>query len=210
VRLQDFVSLLAPPRCVACGAAADPRRTLCGSCEAALRAARPGEAWLAIPGGRTLAVRWASEYSGVARDLIHALKFAKRPAAANAIAAAIARRVPGNATLVPVPAAPRRRRWRGFDPAEEIALAIARESGLEFRACLARLDGRRQVGRSRSERLANPPEVRVAAAVPDAALLVDDVFTTGATLAACARALGPGVLGACVFARALGPGATAA
>jgi predicted amidophosphoribosyltransferase len=227
MRPCDLVSLLAPPRCVACGAAADPRRTLCHSCEAALRAARPGEGWLAIEGGRTLAVHWASEYSGVARGLIHALKFGKRLVAANAIATAIVntspeilrfasglggsrsvegRQVVGGVTLVPVPAAPRRRRWRGFDPAEEIAVALARETGLEFRACLARDEGPRQVGRGRSERLSDPPRVRVVGPVPPACLLVDDVFTTGATLAACARVLGDVAVGACVFARALGPG----
>jgi predicted amidophosphoribosyltransferase len=112
--------------------------------------------------------------------------------------------------VVPVPAAPLRRLRRGFDPGELIAAAAAMELGVPLVACLARRSGRRQVGRDRRARLADPPQVRVAAAPPRRALLVDDVLTTGATLGACARALrttGCGDVAAAVFARALGAGA---
>ncbi len=91
--------------------------------------------------------------------------------------------------VVPVPAAPWRWRWRGFDPAEEIALALAARGGLPYAACLRRAHGPRQVGRERRARLTDPPRVRAAGPVPRRALLVDDVHTTGATLAACAAAL---------------------
>jgi predicted amidophosphoribosyltransferase len=91
--------------------------------------------------------------------------------------------------VVPVPAAPLRWRWRGFDPAEEIALSLARATGLPYRPCLARRGGPRQVGRERAARLADPPRVRAERAAPPRALLVDDVRTTGATLGACAAAL---------------------
>jgi predicted amidophosphoribosyltransferase len=91
--------------------------------------------------------------------------------------------------VVPVPAAPWRWRWRGFDPAEEIALAVAGRAELPLADCLRRAHGRRQVGRGRMQRMADPPRVRAIEAAPCAALLIDDVWTTGATLAACAEAL---------------------
>jgi ComF family protein len=195
--MRGLVSLAAPPRCVACSAPTQLTAVLCRRCDAALAAARPGESTLA-----GLPVRWASDYRGVARELVRALKFGRRTAAAEPMARTMATHLFADVALVPVPAAPARRRQRGFDPAEALAHSLARAAGLELSPCLARRDGRRQVGRSRWDRLADPPQVRLAAPPPRAALLVDDVFTTGATLAACANAMGDALRGACAFARA--------
>jgi predicted amidophosphoribosyltransferase len=81
---------------------------------------------------------------------------------------------------------------RGFDPAEAIAGAVARSNGLPLSACLSRRQGRRQVGRPRALRLSSPPRVELLERPPKRAILVDDVHTTGATLAACAATLRDG------------------
>jgi predicted amidophosphoribosyltransferase len=158
----------------------------------ALAAARPVRA---TPPG--LDVCWSvGPYAGVLRDLVTALKFGSLTAVARVAARAMAR-APGElpeGVLVPVPAAPRRLRRRGFDPAGEIARALAELRGLPLTECLRRADGPRQVGRPRAERTSLPPRVRLAGSRPPPrrAILVDDVWTTGATLTACAQALRAG------------------
>ena len=186
---RRLAAIVAPPRCGCCSAPCDSPAALCGRCREGLREALP----LLEPGrgGLDLAVA-AAPFSGVARRLVHGLKYARRLPLAEAAAEAILEACPEGelrGTVVPVPASPLRWRWRGFDPAEEIALALARRAVLPHRGCLRRSHGPRQVGRIRAARLADPPRVRVRGAPPDRVLLVDDVRTTGATLAACARSL---------------------
>jgi predicted amidophosphoribosyltransferase len=115
---------------------------------------------------------------------------------------------PGAAVLVPVPALPSRRRRRGFDPAAVLAGALGRRLERPVVRCLERRDhSGRQVGAGRAARRApGRLVVAVRASPPRAALLVDDVHTTGATLDACARALaaaGTVVVAALSYARTL-------
>lgn len=91
--------------------------------------------------------------------------------------------------IVPVPSSPLRALGRGFDPAGEIAAALAERTGLPLCPCLARSDLGRQLGGRRAQRIGQPPHVRLRGEAPRSALLIDDVMTTGATLSACARAL---------------------
>jgi predicted amidophosphoribosyltransferase len=143
------------------------------------------------PSGVDLAIA-ASPFDGSARRLVHGLKYARRLSLAMVAAEAMLRALPSHEVLdavVPVPAGRWRWLWRGFDPADEIAWALAERAGLPVADCLRRARGRRQVGRRRSDRLADPPRVRAVGACPRQALLVDDVWTTGATLSACAQAL---------------------
>jgi predicted amidophosphoribosyltransferase len=148
---------------------------------------------------------WAPvAYTGPARDLVRALKFAGATGVADAMAAQIAANAPRDVlapngppgaaaapALVPVPLHPRRLRARGYNQAAVIAAALARRTGLAVADCLARTGSAApQVGRHRAERRSGPAGgVSVVSAAPVRALLVDDVATTGATLAACASAL---------------------
>lgn len=187
--VRRVASLVAPPRCAACGSVCPAAEIICAACESELGRTPPVVE--RGTGGLSLAIA-AADHDGCARAIAHGLKFGRRLGLAAVAAEAIARACPPGelrGVLVPVPAAPWRWRWRGYDPAEEIALALARMTGLDCAACLWRSSGPRQVGRPRAARLADPPRVRALRDVPDEVLLVDDVRTTGATLAACSAAL---------------------
>ena len=187
--LQLLLSLLAPPRCAACGAACAAADALCDRCEKTLRGIPPPPP-VQLP---ALDVAWAAApHDGVAREMVVALKFRGLLAVADQIARRIAERAPPDlldGAVVPVPPAPSRLWRRGFDPAEAIALRLADLTRQPVCRCLARANGPRQVGRSRAVRLAEPPRVRAIRTAPAVAVLIDDVQTTGATLSACARAL---------------------
>ena len=139
-------------------------------------------------------------YEGPARALVRALKFRgaaglAAPLAAQIVAGAPAGVLPRAGTeLVPVPLHPTRARRRGFNQAERLAAAVGSRTTMAVSDCLVRRGrpGARQLGRGRAERLAGIAgaiEVRRGATAPPRAVLVDDVLTTGATLAACAVAL---------------------
>lgn len=192
---DQLVSLLAPPLCAACGEPRSLEAVLCEPCDRELATAPvviepgPPEVEVAIS---------ATPFEGVGRRVVHGLKYGRRLSLARVAAGAMLRGLPGREPLdavVPVPPGPLRWRWRGFDPAQEIALALAGLTGLPLKMCLQRRGGRRQVGRPRWERLANPPRIRLEDPPPGSALLVDDVWTTGATLSACALALRSGGCG---------------
>jgi predicted amidophosphoribosyltransferase len=204
--LAELVALAVPPRCAACRApgrrAAD---VLCGGCRRALPwlpAACCPRCALPVPcGGRCPAraspfhAAWAAvAYEGVARDVLHALKFAGARPLADTMAAQIAAGAPPGllaGTVVAVPSHPGRRRARGYDPAELLARALARRTGLPYERVLRRGGGSvRQVGAPRHVRRA-PGRLPITAVRPARrdVVLVDDVHTTGATLEACAGAL---------------------
>lgn len=187
--LHAIAAAIVPPLCATCGRTCRPEATLCTRCSRRLAEADPLEGY----GAPGLDRAWSSaSHEGVARDLVTALKFRRLLPVANLIADRIQWLAPAtllSGTIVPVPTAPLRSALRGFDPAAEIAAALAQRTELPLSPCLIRRGGGRQVGKRRAERIGHPPLIHPSGEVPRSVLLIDDVLTTGATLSSCARAL---------------------
>jgi predicted amidophosphoribosyltransferase len=191
--VAKLIGLIAPSLCLACGAHTGRAGALCRECRRSLHAKRGG--WVAVPA--PAAHCWtAFAYEGPAGALVRALKFRGRLAAADLMAGHLAALAPPyllRGALVPVPVHPAHARRRGVDHSGMLARALARRTGLSLAACLVRTgDARPQVGRGRRARMAGPLgsiAIRPGALAPETAVLVDDVVTTGATIAACISAL---------------------
>lgn len=214
-----FLDLLMPPQCLHCDAPVGSRGSLCAACWTSLKLIeRPFCERLALPFGydpgagalspEAIAdpppfgrLRAVAGFEGAARELVHRLKYRDRldlaAAMARWMARAAAELVPAAELVVPVPLY-RWRLWgRRFNQSAELAAALAREIGRPMPPlALQRIKPtRRQVGLSAEQRRDN---VRGAFAVDPQrrgeiagrhVLLVDDVYTTGATAKAATRAL---------------------
>lgn len=118
--------------------------------------------------------RLAAEMAGLMARVIHPAWRAEQP------------------VLVGVPATARAVRRRGFDHVELLARELSAATGMPLAQPLARPRSADQRGLDRTERAANMEKafsVLPGASVPERVLLIDDVYTTGATLFAATDAL---------------------
>ncbi len=146
-------------------------------------------------------LRSVAFYDGPARQLVLSLKFSRRRELARPMARWMVRSggelLDRDSLLVPVPLHWSRLLSRRFNQAADLAREIARESGGRFEPRLLRRHKRtrQQVGLTAKDRQRNVRSAftldssRADGVAGRPVVLIDDVLTTGSTVAACTRAL---------------------
>jgi ComF family protein len=221
---------LLPGACLECGGGVGPTDPLfCPTCQGRWRAlpepqcGRCGQPVVLLASGCRICAAWpeglgrarsAVWLDDSARSAVHALKYEGwrrvTPLLARRTAPLVSRQA--GVTLVPIPLAPARERRRGYNQAEVLADSLGDATGLPVAAdWLHRSrETRTQTALTPEARRANIAGAFRVGALPRGArvVLVDDVFTTGATLAEAAVTLleaGAGAVEAVTFARARPP-----
>jgi ComF family protein len=214
--LRAVIDVVLPPRCPGCGEIVDGDDRFCAACFGELQGLGPPQCaccGLPLPHEGDAAARCGAclaepppfaharapfAYGGPARQLVLGLKHGRRLPLARMMARAMLRvagDLPDDAVIVPVPSH-RWRLWqRGFNQAATLARQLARQSGRQLAVdALDRIKptpSTKGLGRRARRKnvagafiVARPEQIRGRTVI-----LVDDVMTTGATVAACAAKL---------------------
>lgn len=182
---DDLLATVLPAWCAGCGARG---ATLCTDCRSR---ARPAPAAGPLPG-----VAWSVScyaYEGAVREAIARAKYRSHRLALRGFAAdlvAAVSRAPSAIDVVTwAPASRRRLAGNGVDHAAVLARAVARGLGVPARPLLRRAGTGSQTGQDAAARRRGPVLRAAVALRGETVLIVDDVTTTGGTLAAASRAL---------------------
>jgi len=203
MKIIEFLLELFYPRraeCMGCGSRSGMERNdMCESCRE-----RMAKSWVGIkPPDKELKISgaaYAYRYGSPAGGMVRKLKYSGVTLLADEMAKELAKAVGmlriRDAVVTFVPMHPKRERRRGFNHSELLAERAAERLGFECRNLLMRTRNAPQQARlSKEERINN---LKGAFRVPDKLieqvkgrniLLIDDVFTTGATAKSCAEAL---------------------
>jgi len=186
---KPLLDLIFPPRCEVCRKSGD--EALCPDCFSQIKLLKP-----------YLGVHSAAVYDGVLREAIKRFKFKKRRGLAEPLGILLVRylsrtpelKVDEMEAIVPVPLHRQRERQRGFNQVDLLARIVSKYFEVPVISALARV--RRTAPQFDLPREARRANIKGAFKVvePKAiynrkVILLDDIYTTGSTVAECSRAL---------------------
>jgi ComF family protein len=189
----EALKLVFPPRCLGCGKV---DVVICTTCLMTLTTTPPPEYVQPLP--PLTAITATAVHRGVIREAVQALKYDNTRLIAEPLGKRLTHQVRAQGwsfdMIIPVPLHSQRKRDRGYNQSELLASCVADEMKIPLvtdaieRTRLTRS----QVGLSATERRLNLKDAFTGN--PDRVsgktiLLIDDVYTTGATLSGCAQAL---------------------
>jgi len=191
--MKDFfnslLNLVFPPKCEVCKK--DTPEPLCTDCFSQIQFMKP-----------SLGIYSAGSYEGVLRSAIHRFKFAGRKSLATPLGILLVKYLSHTSTLcieeidsvIPVPLHRKREQKRGFNQANLLAEVISKYFGLPTEHALERTrDTKPHFNLPRKERFSNIKGAFMVSSRPAVQdkrlLLVDDIYTTGATIFECSKTL---------------------
>ena len=216
---QSFSDIVYPSWCLGCSLQRVPREELCGSC---LQTIRPMPSLDYPIGNKTLSIYSVGDYSGALKELIHR-KFSAQESAAHFLGKLLSEHYFWDRSeidcIVPVPLHWQRYAGRGYNQSVEMARIISKKHLVPVKYPLLRSKKTSfQHQLSRNERAINLDQAFSLHPLfllsehqkefykDKHILLIDDLTTTGATLASCAQTLmllKPRAFSALVVARAI-------
>ncbi len=186
---DSILNLVFPPRCEVCRKGSEG--ALCSECFEQIKFMKPH-----------LGIHSVSVYEGILRTAIHRFKFKKRRTLAEPLGILLVKYLGRTPTLeikeidviIPVPLHIKRERQRGFNQAELLARVISRYHERPVVSALERTKNTKaQFDLPREERFKNIIGAfkvsHIKSVYNKRVLLLDDIYTTGATIAECSKAL---------------------
>ena len=207
--ISDLIDIIFPRSCTVCGKTlSGGEKDLCLNClmELPRTGAYTADNEMEKQFYGILAIERAASYITYSKgspynNLIHRIKYDDRPESGTQIAAAAATQLmqerffEGIDVIIPLPLSKKKKRERGYNQCDYIAKGISSVTGIaiDTQSVVRHVANETQTHKRRNERWDNVQDIfsvrNIEALRGKHILLVDDVLTTGATLASCGNAI---------------------
>lgn len=206
--ISDFIDFILPRHCAVCGdVLAKDEKDMCLNCLVGMplippeRRCEMEQLFRGIVSVERVSSYMYYRKGSPYNNLLHQIKYKDRPRTGMRLAINAATEIKGSGffdgidLIIPLPLSKKKQRSRGYNQCDYIAQGLSRVTGIPVgTGCVERTKANEtQTHKNREERWKNVQDI-FRMTQPDAVkgrhiLLVDDVLTTGATIASCAKSI---------------------